>query len=325
MYDQIPSLKEVFKTDFHIGAAVNPKTLKSSKELLDYHFSSITAENVMKFEVIHPKKDTYDFTQADLLADYARKNDKKMRGHTLVWHNQTPNWVFENTNKEKVLSMMKQHIFKIVERYKDVVHAWDVVNEAIDDKAETFYRKSPWLDLAGEEFIEKAFLFAHEADPQATLFYNDYNACDPVKSEKIYQLVKRLKEKGVPIHGIGMQAHWNIYDPSIDEIRAAIKKYVSLGVEIHITEMDVSVFEFEDKRTDLTQPTEEMISMQQKRYREFFDIFKEYKEHIGSVTFWGIADDYTWLDDFPQKGRKNWPFLFDDKQQPKEVFFHIIK
>ena len=172
--------------------------------------------------------------------------------------------------------------------------------------------------------MEQAFLYAYEADPDALLFYNDYNECFPEKREKIFALVKSLRDKGIPIHGIGMQAHWSLTRPSLDEIRAAIERYASLGVVLHITELDVSMFEFHDRRTDLAVPTNEMIEQQAERYGQIFALFKEYRDVIQSVTFWGIADDHTWLDNFPVQGRKNWPLLFDEQHKPKPAFWRAV-
>ncbi|PAD78614.1 endo-1,4-beta-xylanase [Paenibacillus campinasensis] len=323
------SLAETFQDRFLIGAAVNPLTLDAQKELLVQHFNSVTAENEMKFERLHPEEGEYTFSEADRLMDFARANDMAVRGHTLVWHNQTPDWVFQDRSgnvigREVLLARMKEHIDTVAGRYKGRIYAWDVVNEAVSDSGNELLRSSKWLDIAGEEFIAKAFEYAHDADPDALLFYNDYNESFPAKRDKIYSLVKSLKERDVPIHGIGMQAHWNLVSPALDEIREAIETYASLGVVLHITELDVSMFEFEDRRTDLTSPTADMLELQAARYEQFFGLFKEYQDVIGSVTFWGAADDYTWLHDFPVRGRRNWPFLFDERHEPKDSFWKVM-
>ncbi|GFR38732.1 beta-xylanase [Insulibacter thermoxylanivorax] len=325
----IPKLREVFKNHFLIGAAVNPITLKREEELIKFHFNSLTAENEMKFERLQPEEGKFTFQHADELMDFAAANGLKVRGHTLVWHNQTPRWVFEDgrggqADRDTLFARMKAHIDTVVGRYKGLIYAWDVVNEAISDKGEELLRPSPWLEIGGEEFIARAFQYAHEADPDALLFYNDYNESDPVKREKIYTLVKSLLDRDVPIHGVGLQAHWNIESPSLDDIRAAIERYASLGLKLHITELDMSVFMHDDKRTDLKAPTEQMLEKQAERYRQIFDLFKEYKGHITSVTFWGVADNYTWLDNFPVRGRKNWPLVFDLEGKPKQSFWEIV-
>lgn len=324
------ALKDIFTNDFRIGAAVNPLTIRTQEELLAYHFNSITAENEMKFASLQPEEGVYAFDEADRLAAFARKHGMAMRGHTLVWHNQSTGWLFEDKqgnpiDKATLLERMKSHIHTVVGRYKDDIYAWDVVNEVIEDEGDGLLRRSKWLDIAGPEFIARAFEYAHEADPHAVLFYNDYNESHPAKRDKIYTLVKSLLEQDVPIHGIGLQAHWNVYDPSLDEIRAALEKYASLGLQLQLTELDMSMFRFDDKRTDLTEPSAELLELQAERYDRIFKLLKEYRNEITSVTFWGAADDYTWLDDFPIRGRKNWPFLFDGLHRPKPAFYRLTE
>lgn len=330
--EEVP-LKDLYKDSFHIGAAVNPKTIESQRSLLAYHFNSLTAENEMKFSSVHPQQGLYTFEDADVIASFAKEQGMALRGHTLVWHNQTPDWLFENetgglVERDVLLERLKEHIQTVVGRYKDVIYAWDVVNEVISDDADdesALLRPSKWLDIAGEDIIAKAFEFAHEADPQALLFYNDYNESNPQKRERIFRLVRSLLDQGVPIHGVGLQAHWNLYDPSLDDMRAAIERYAQLGLQLQLTELDVSVFRFEDRRTDLVQPSQEMLELQAERYESIFRLLHEYKEHISAVTFWGAADDYTWLDNFPVRGRKNWPFLFDELHRPKEAYQRVAQ
>lgn len=326
-------LKELYKDAFHIGAAVNPQTIESQRSLLAYHFNSLTAENEMKFSSVHPQQEQYTFEGADVIASFAREQGMALRGHTLVWHNQTPDWLFENetgglVERSVLLERLKAHIQTVVGRYKDIIYAWDVVNEVISDDADdenAFLRPSKWLDIAGPDFIAKAFEYAHEADPQALLFYNDYNESDPHKRERIYRLVRSLLDQGVPIHGVGLQAHWNLYNPSLDDMRAAIERYAQLGLQLQLTELDVSVFRVDDRRTDLVQPSQEMLELQAERYESIFRLLHEYQEHISAVTFWGAADDYTWLDNFPVRGRKNWPFLFDELHRPKEAYQRVAR
>lgn len=325
---EVPSLQKVYESYFNIGAAVNLRTIETQQNLLAKHFNSITAENDMKFELLQPEEGKFTFERADKLAAFAKRHGMKMRGHTLVWHNQTPDWVFKNSEGERVtrdqlLQRMKDHMTTVMQRYKGQIYCWDVVNEAVTDEGPELYRKTNWLDIIGEDYIEKAFEFAHAADPDALLFYNDYNESNPGKREKIYQLVKSLVEKGVPIHGVGLQAHWNLTNPCLEDIRDAIERYASLGLKLQLTELDISVFNHEDKRTDLTAPTAEIIEQQTQRYQQVFELLREYREVITAVTFWGAADDYTWLNDFPVRGRKNWPFLFDEHHQPKEAFWKV--
>ncbi|WP_128660713.1 endo-1,4-beta-xylanase [Paenibacillus sp. 598K] len=327
---ELAKLKNVFQGQFLVGAAVNPRTLVDQRDLLREHFNSVTAENEMKFERLQPEEGRYTFEHADRMMDFAKEYGIGVRGHTLVWHNQTPAWVFEDgsggtIDREGLLARMKSHIDTVVGRYKGEIYAWDVVNEAVADSGPEVLRESPWLSIAGEDFIARAFEYAHAADPGALLFYNDYNESVPEKREKIYTLVKSLLDRDVPIHGVGLQAHWSLFHPDTDDIRRAIERYASLGLKLHITELDVSVFAHDDKRTDLKEPSAEMMERQAERYGEFFGLFREYSEYITSVTFWGAADDYTWLDYFPVRSRKNWPFLFDAAHQPKPSFWKVVQ
>lgn len=324
-----PSLHRTYQDAFLIGAAVNAETIQSSESLLTHHFNSITAENDMKFERLHPGEDVYTFETADALVGFAARHNMKMRGHTLVWHNQTPAWVFQDDSGNDVdnhvlIDRLRSHINTVMGRYKQQIYAWDVVNEAIEDKRDEYLRDTPWLRILGPDYLKIAFELAHQADPDALLFYNDYNETNPTKREKIYRLVKSLLDEGVPVHGIGMQGHWNLNGPSIEEIKETIELYASLGVQIQLTELDVSMFDFEDRRTDLLQPTPDMLERQATRYEQIFNLLKQYQDVVQSVTFWGVADDYTWLHDFPVKGRRNWPFLFNESHQPKDSFWRIV-
>ncbi|NLK22075.1 MAG: endo-1,4-beta-xylanase [Epulopiscium sp.] len=330
MSSQNQSLFMAYKDYFPIGAAVNTKTIKTHGDILIKHFNSITAENEMKFESLHPKAGEYNFTDSDLIYDFAQRNNMKLRGHTLVWHNQTPAWVFEDNegkeiSKEALLKTLDEHIYVLANRYGDGIYCWDVANEVIEDKEEEYLRDSKWLRIIGEDYIMRAFEMTHKKLPNTLLFYNDYNESTPKKREKIVRLVSSLKESGTPIHGVGLQGHWNIFEPSFDEIKRSFEIYASLGLKVQITEMDISMFGFEDKRMDLTKPTAGMIEKQAMIYEKAFRMFREYKEVINGVTLWGIADDENWLDNFPVRGRKNWPLLFDENHEPKEAFYRILQ
>jgi endo-1,4-beta-xylanase len=322
------SLCKTYEKFFPIGAAVCPDVIKSHRDILIKHFNSLTAENCMKPALIHPEEKKWQFDDADAVVDFAVANRMKVRGHTLVWHKQVADWMFldnkgNEAGRDLLLARMKEHITNLMQRYKKQVYCWDVVNEVVEDKTEETWRQSKWFKIIGTDFVEKAFEFARKADPEAKLFYNDYNCTSPQKSKKIYNLCKRLKDRGL-IDGIGMQGHWNIYDPSGDRIMDTIDLYSSLGVNIQITELDMSMFQFSDPATDLKQPTDEMVWLQQERFESIFKIFRDYRDIITGVTFWGVADDHTWLDDFPVKGRKDWPFLFDAQHNPKKAFARVV-
>lgn len=312
------SLWQAYKEFFPIGAAVRVEDLEGMHaELLKKHFNSLTAENVMKPIEVQPEEGKFYFDKCDKIKEFAVQNNMKMRGHTFVWHNQTPDWFFVDKNgnpasKELLISRLREHVKAVSDRYSDVIYAWDVVNEAIEDKSDEYLRKTKWLEFLGEDYIKMAFDIAREFNPKTELYYNDYNNELPDKLAKSYKMLKGLVEKGTPIDGVGIQAHWNITDKQlIENLKKAIETYASLGLKIQITELDVSMFNFEDKRKDLLKPTEEMINLQREVYEDIFSVFKQYKEVVNSVTLWGISDKYTWKDYFPVFGRKDWPLLLD--------------
>jgi endo-1,4-beta-xylanase len=334
--DESSGLKDYYADYFPIGSAVSPAVLTGpEKDLILQNFNSLTAENVMKMGRIHPREDQYDWEPADQIVNFAMSNKMKMRGHTLVWHNQTPDWIFKNADgsqvdKETLLKRMKEHITQVVTRYKGKIYAWDVVNEAIDDDPSKFYRDSPWYQICGEEFIAKAFQYAHEADPDALLFYNDYNTEKPTKRDNIIKMVKQLLDAKVPIHGVGLQGHWSIYDPSEEALRESLKKFSALGLPLQITELDISVYRPEstrrEKRADESDAfTAEMEQMQIEKYKMAFKVLREFKGSVTSVTFWNVTDKRSWLDNFPVRGRKNYPLLFDQQMQPKKAYWEVVK
>ena len=332
------SLAEAYKDYFLIGAAVGPGSLKSHEKLIVKHFNCITAENAMKPASIRPSATEFDFTVADKLISFAKSHKMKVRGHTLVWHASTPDWFFEENGeplgREEVIKRMENHIANTVGHFKGDVIAWDVVNEGLADsyweeikipmEDNVFYRRNQWYNAIGEDYIALAFRAAHKADPDCALFYNDFNDAEPIKSRRIYELVKSLKADKVPVHGIGMQGHYNIYIPTPDQVAEAIELYASLDVDIQVTELDFSLFMQEDG-TAFDAPPAELLEKQAERYGELFAVFRKYKKYISCVTMWGISDATTWLSNDPFKGRKNWPLLFDDNQQPKDSFYRVAE
>lgn len=316
------SLKEIYKDYFMIGAAVSADSLDSHKELILKHFNSITCENAMKFGIIHPHKEKYSFEDADKIYGFSRSNNIAVRGHNFVWHQEVPDWLFENADRDQLLNVLDEHIRTVTERYPDI-YCWDVINEGIDDGREEFFRKTPWLETVGEDYFEKAFLTAEKHLEGKTLFYNDYNEFDPVKRDKYINLITRLKAEGVPVSGVGLQCHLGLNHAfDLDEIKSGIELYARLGMKIHITELDVSLYPYEDREMH-TEPTFEEYKRQAQTYRSIFKIFREYKSEIEAVTFWGVSDDVCWLNYFPVKGRKNGGLLFDENQNPKECFYAV--
>ena len=329
------TLKEAYKDYFPIGVAVAPRNLTGPEsELIKQQFSSITPENAMKMGPIHPEKNRYNWQDADAILAFGQNNGIKVRGHTLCWHNQTPRWFFTDSlgaqvSREELLARLKQHITDVMTRYKGKIYAWDVVNEAVPDTGKGIYRESKFYQIIGEDYIQKAFEYAHAVDPEAKLFYNDYNTESAVKREKIYQLVKKLKEKNVPIHGVGLQAHWSIFEPTQAELEKSITQFADLGLAVQITELDVSVYPKEHERrekrdTDKSEFTPEMEQKQIAHYKMIFDTFRKYKGTVTGVTFWNVSDKSTWLDNFPVPNRKDYPLLFDQNYKPKKAFDGVV-
>lgn len=333
------SLCERYKDYFKIGAAVNNKTLHSARELIVSHFNSITCENQMKPEPIHPGEEVWNFDGADEIADFARANRLKMRGHTLLWHQQFGRWMLAGedggyASKEIITERLRGHMETLIDRYKDVIWCWDVVNEAVSDKdiegdgLGSILREGIWRDAFGLDYVDTAFRLAGELvgkyAPTTRLVYNDYNACVPAKRERICRLVGGMKAGGLQVDDVGIQGHWSLNFPNADEIRRSIEAYASLGCGVQITELDVSVYE-NDKSPELTGDLAAVFERQAERYDELFRIFREYRDVISCVTFWGVADDATWLDHFPvREGRKNYPLLFDTSHEPKPAFERVI-
>ncbi|HWH63005.1 MAG TPA: endo-1,4-beta-xylanase [Ginsengibacter sp.] len=330
-------LKDYYKNYFHIGVAVTPRNLSGEEaQLILKEFNSLTPENAMKMGPIHPKENEYYWKDADSIVNFAQHHGLKVRGHNLCWHNQTPAWMFKDENgnqvtKEVLLQRLKDHITTVVNRYKGKIYAWDVVNEAISDKQDEYLRNSLWYQICGEEYIAKAFEYAHKADPDAILFYNDYNQIGAVKREKIYKLVKSLKDAGVPIGAIGIQAHWAVNEPSRAQLDSTIQELSGLGLPLQITEMDISVYPKEhiaraERPEDAdTAFTSERENKQMEIYKMCFDLFRKYKSDISGVTFWNISDKYSWLNNFPVRNRKDYPLLFDRNLQRKKAYWEVIK
>lgn len=339
-------LKDYFKDDFKIGTAISGKLMKELpadyEQLVAREFNAITMENDMKWERVHPRPGVWEWELADKFVDFGVRKDMYIVGHVLVWHSQTPKWVFEDSNgkplsREALLSLMQQHINTVVGRYKGKIAAWDVVNESIDE--DKGWRKSPWLNIIGAEFMEKAFQYAHDVDPKAHLLYNDYNEHAPAKRAFIVDFVNNFKKKGVPIHGIGMQGHVGLGYPDIKEYEKSIEAYAAAGMRVHITELDVDVlpeawdhigaeistnFAYSKKLDPYTKGLPQKIEDKlTRRYEEFFKLFLKHRDKIERVTFWGTGDAESWKNGFPVKGRTNYPLLFD-RQYNKKPAYHAV-
>jgi len=293
--------------------------------------------------LVHPEPDKYDFAASDRFVEFGEKHGMFIVGHTLVWHNQTPSWVFQDekgnaVNRETLLLRMREHIFTVVGRYKGRIKGWDVVNEALNQDGTM--RQSPWMKIIGEDYLEHAFRFAHEADPGAQLYYNDYDLELPAKRAGGVDLIKKLKASGVPISGVGLQNHSLLDWPTPADVDATITAFSSLGVKIHITELDVDVLPRTTKpgadyavdvpvtpqlNPYVTRFPDLMQMMLAVTYAELFHVFLKHRDAIERVTFWGVTDGDSWLNNWPMKGRTNHPLLFDRDGKAKTAFRLIIK
>lgn len=339
-------LKDYYKDHFLIGTALNAATFTDKdmalQELIAREFNAVTAENAMKWEVLRPSLDQWDWAVADQMVDYAEKHRMHMVGHTLVWHSQVPEHVFQDTqgqplSREALLARMKEHIRIVVERYKGRIPTWDVVNEAIEDDGQM--RQSHWLKIIGEDYIAKAFEYAHQTDPAAHLMYNDYNMFMEKKRESVVNMVRQLKKQGTPMHGIGMQGHLGLTGPDLAEIEKSIVAYAAEGMRVHITELEVDVLpsvweitgaeiatrfdykpEMDPYRDGLPAAIEEQLA---ERYEALFKLFIRHSDKIDRITTWGTSDDASWKNDFPVRGRTNYPLLFDRQRKPKLAWHRV--
>jgi endo-1,4-beta-xylanase len=336
------TLKDVYKDAFYVGAALNTFQIDENDSimanLVAREFNSITAENEMKSIQIHPAKDSFNYEYADKFVALGEKHNMFIHGHTLVWHSQLSPWIQSIQDSTEMADALKGHINAVAGRYKGKIHSWDVVNEALNEDGTL--RKSVFLEVMGEDYLPLAFKWTSEIDPDTELYYNDYNMANPEKRAGAIRLVKSIMDKGIKVDGIGMQGHWHMNTPSLEEIEKSIVEYAALGVKVAITELDISVlpnpqdlvgaeisqnFENSEVMNPYTRGLPD--SMQVKlanRYKDIFKIFLKHKDKISRVTFWGVDDGQSWLNGFPVNGRTNHPLLFDRKLKPKAAYDTII-
>jgi endo-1,4-beta-xylanase len=343
---EMPPLKSLVPPGLRIGAALNRRQSDGKDEaalaIVARQFNQISPENLLKWEVVHPEPGRYDFAPADRYVELGRKLGMFVVGHVLVWHQQTPAWVFAGEDgkmldREAALRRLREHIAAVVGRYRGRIGGWDVVNEALEEDGTP--RHTPWLEAIGEDYIEKAFTFAHEADPQAELYYNDYNLWKPAKGDAAIRLVQGLRAKGLRVDGIGEQAHWGIDDPPLAAIDEELGAMRAAGLVPLITELDMDVLPRDPDMwgADLSKkakiraktnvyPDGLAPAMQEKLARRYADVFRLFLKHgVGRVTFWGVTDATTWLDDFPIPGRVNYPLLWDRDGQEKPAFAAVVE
>ncbi|ULC60712.1 endo-1,4-beta-xylanase [Flaviramulus sp. BrNp1-15] len=348
-------LKEAYKNAFLVGTALNEAIVsgkdEKSQKIVIKQFNAVTAENIMKAALINPEPRVYNFKPADDFVEFGQKNKMFIIGHTLVWHNQTPSWFFTNsegepnTNEEQI-ERMRTHIQAVAGRYAGKVHAWDVVNEVIDNDGS--YRPTTWVNGVGngDTLVKHAFKFASEYAPNTELYYNDFNAWRPAKRDGIMRLVRMLQKEGVRIDGVGIQGHWGLNYPKNEYIEAAIDSFASLGVKVMITELDVDVLPLTKEGqiigTGLLHPQYDLEEFKEfldpyqnglpdevqqelaDRYAELFEIFYRKRDKIDRVTFWGIHDDMSWKNGYPIANRTNYTLLYDRDKNPKPAFDAVL-
>jgi endo-1,4-beta-xylanase len=328
----IPSLQDLFSRYFPIGAAIRPADLAGPhSELLKKHFNSITAENAMKWSSLEREEGQLNFAPADSLVAFARGNGVRVRGHNLVWHEQVPAWVFKDEHgveltptpeaKALLLRRLEKHVREVVLHFRGDIYAWDVVNEPIDPTQPDGFRRSLWFRITGTAYIDTAFRVAHEVDPQAKLYLNEYDTTDPLKRSFLLKLARDMRNRGVPIDGVGHQMHSNVVNPSPRAIRDTVKMFAKLGLDNQITELDMSLYS--DPQTRELTDEQQLLIEQGYRYRDFFHELRKLQGKISSVTFWGIADDHTWLTNHPIP-RRDLPLLFDRQLQAKYAYWGIV-
>lgn len=340
-----PTIKDVFGDKFLIGAAVNVNQMNGNDSTgantVKKHFTSIVAENCMKSEKIHPEKDRYDWADADNFVKFGEENNLALIGHCLVWHSQLAPWfpyddkgnyVCSDTLKQR----MKDHITAVMTRYKGKIKGWDVVNEAILEDGS--YRKSPFYEILGEEYIPLAFQYANEADPEAELYINDYGMNNPQKREAYVKLVNELKHIGFRVDAIGMQGHMGMDYPDFNDFEESIKQFASTGAKVMITEWDMSALPTVNRGANISDNVEyekamnpypdglpEEVSQEwNDRMEKFFQLFLDHADVIDRVTLWGVSDGDSWKNDWPMKGRKEYPLLFDRNYDMKPFMKNLI-
>lgn len=343
-----PGLKDYFGEAFYVGTALNANQIFGEDEagiaLTRREFNALTPENVMKWEEIHPEPGIYDWEAADQFVEFGTAQDMYLTGHTLVWHSQTPDWVFEDEDgnplsREALLERMRDHIFEVVGRYNGRVDSWDVVNEALNEDGSL--RESPWFNIIGKDYLLHAFRYAHEADPEARLYYNDYSLEGPEKRQGAIELVEYLQENDVPIHGIGTQGHFSLDWPTEEQFRTTLREFADLGIDVMVTELEIDVLppamdymgadvnmsvemseELNPYADGLPDSVETALN---NRYAELFEILMDHKEDIHRVTFWGVQDGDSWKNNWPVQGRTNYPLLFDREHERKPAYDAVIQ
>jgi len=331
---QEAALKDLMPKGMVIGVALNQRQFEggdaAAGDIITRHFNQISPENVLKPQPTHPAADRYTFDAADRYVQFGVDRRMQVIGHTLVWHSQTGAWVFQGTDgkpadRETLLARMRDHIHTVVGRYKGKIHGWDVVNEAIEEDGSL--RKSPWQVGIGDDYIARAFEFAREADPGAELYYNDFNLEMPAKRAGVIKLVRDLQARKVRIDGIGNQAHWRLETPTLEEIDTSLVELHATGLKVMYTELDVNLLPNTPRGADpaVANPyanglPDDVQRQLARRYADVFRVFLKHRDAVTRVTFWGLSDADSWLN----RGRMNYPLLWDRQRQPKPAFAAVV-
>lgn len=336
------TLRNVYKDAFYIGTALNRFQIEETDSVMaaivGSEFSSITAENMMKSIHMHPQRDTLSFEMADKFVALGEKYDMFIHGHTLIWHSQLSDWFSAIEDSIEFAAVTEKHVKDIIQHFKGKIDSWDVVNEALNEDGTL--RNSIFLKKMGEDYLASAFKWTAEIDSNADLYYNDYNMTNTEKRQGAIKMVKHILDQGIKVDGIGMQGHWHLNSPSLEEIEQSILDYASLGVKVAITELDVSVlpnpwdlvgaeisqnFENSEGMNPYKEGLPDSIQVKlANRYKDIFNLFLKHKDKISRVTLWGVSDRQTWLNGFPIRGRTNYPLLFDRELKPKAAYDSII-
>ncbi len=338
-----PSLCETAKPYFQIGAAVTAAQVKdpAMSELILHEFNALTAEYEFMPKFLEPQPGQFTFRRADAIAAFAEEHHLFMTGHMLCWHQGTPKGMFTDADgkpltRELALGHLKLYIDTVIKHFHGQVNGWVVVNEAISDKPDEWLRDTPAHRAIGDDYLVKVFQFAHDADPNAELYYNDYNIEEPRKLAKAIKLIAMLQEKKVRLDAVGIQGHWALKYPGIDVIDNGITAIGKTGVKVMVTELDVDVLPRSSQGADLNATEKQgadpykagipsqVLDEQARRYSDLFSLFKKHHDVITRVTFWGVDDKQSWLNNFPVKGRTNYPLLFDRQQHAKPALAAVI-
>jgi endo-1,4-beta-xylanase len=342
------TLKDAFRNSFLIGASLNRAQFYEEdvrgSSIVKTQFNTISPENILKWESVHPLPGRFAFDAPDRYVSFGEKYKMFVIGHTLIWHNQTPGWVFEDekgnpVSRDILIKRMREHILTVVGRYKGRIKGWDVVNEALNEDGTM--RQSPWMKIIGDDYIAKAFRFAHDADPKAELYYNDYSLENEAKRKGAIALVKKLQAEKIPIRAIGLQGHNKMDWPTVEQEDQTITDLANLGIRVNITELDIDVlprasdysgadvtmnFELQAKLNPYAKQLPDSAQQElAKRYADLFGVFLKHGKSIDRVTFWCVTDGDSWLNDWPVRGRTNYPLLFDRKGNAKPAFEAVIQ